>query len=124
MTGMFRACLIGAGLALMSPLAVAESAVDGMDKARQGDFGGAYDILSPMAKQGDALAQFNLALLYHSGMGVSRDEAEAVRLYISSAQKGHPMAQEYLAVAYAEGWFGLAKDREQAEFWAEKAAAQ
>lgn len=124
MTGMFRACLISAGLALISPFAVAESTVDGMDKARQGDFGGAYDILSPMAKQGDPHAQFNLALLYHSGMGVSRDEVEAVRLYISSAQNGHPMAQEYLAVAYAEGWFGLAKDPGQAEFWARKAAAQ
>lgn len=49
----------------------------------------------------------NLGLLYHSGMGVGRDEAKAVQLYHAAAEQGHALAQEYLAAGYAEGWFGL-----------------
>lgn len=92
----------------------------GIEKARQGDFPGAYDVLHPLAKGGDAQAQFNLGLLYHSGMGVARNEAEAVRLYAASAEKGFPLAEEYLAIGYEEGWFGLPKDPRQANYWREK----
>lgn len=99
---------------------VAQNLGDGMEKARQGDYPAAFDTLHPLAQDGDAQAQFNLGLLYHSGMGVARDEAEAVRLYTASAEKGFPMAQEYLAVGYQEGWFGLPKDAKQADFWQQR----
>ena len=72
----------------------------------------------PLAKKGDALAQFNLALLYHSGAGgVQADEQKAVGWYRQAADNGYYYAQEYLAVGYQEGWFGLPKDNQQAQYW-------
>jgi len=105
--------------------AVAESTLSGgVDAARDGYYDQAAKIFKPLARQGSGQAQFNLALMYHSGLGVSRNEAEAVRLYHESAGNGYPTAQEYLSVGYAEGWFGLGKDSRKATFWQEKAADQ
>lgn len=93
----------------------------GIDSARQGDFAAAARNFEPLARDGSPQAQFNLGLLYHSGMGVGRDEARAVQLYHAAAERGHPLAQDYLAVGYAEGWFGLQKDAAKARHWAELA---
>lgn len=38
--------------------------------------------------QGNPQAQFNLALMYHSGAGVARNEAEAVAWYHKAAENG------------------------------------
>jgi TPR repeat protein len=96
--------------------------VAGIEAARQGDFVAAAKMLQPLAKEGSGQAQFNLGLLYHSGMGVAQDEAAALRLYEMAAGNGYPLAQEYLAVAYAEGWFGLNKDAAKARYWSDAAA--
>jgi TPR repeat protein len=56
-------------------------------------------------------------LLYHSGLGVDLDEAKAVSWYKKSASNGYYKAQEYLAVGYREGWFGLPKDSKKASYW-------
>lgn len=112
--------VLGAIWVVAAGTANGQSLTDGMDMARQGNFPGAYDVLHPLAKEGDAQAQFNLALLYHSGMGVARNEAEAVRLYLASAEKGFPLAEEYVAVGFEEGWFGLPRDPAQATFWRKK----
>lgn len=73
----------------------------------------------PLADSGDANAQFNIALMYHSGAGVQASEAEAVRWYTLAANNGHPQAMEYLAAAYEHGWFGLDQDLKQAAYWEE-----
>jgi len=44
------------------------------------------------AEQGNADAQFNLAVCYDNGTGVQRDEAEAARLYKLSAEQGNAIA--------------------------------
>lgn len=94
----------------------------GLDSARQGDFAAAARDLEPLARDGSAQAQFNLGLLYHSGMGVGRDEAKAVQLYHAAAEQGYTLAQEYLAIGYAEGWFGLRKDVDKARQWFDMAS--
>ena len=90
---------------------------DGLMAAETGDYQTALQKWEPLAKQGDALAQFNLALLYHSGAGVKADEQQAVSWYHKAADNGYYYAQEYLAVGYQEGWFGLPKDKKQAKYW-------
>ena len=90
---------------------------DGFLAAENGDFKSAVQQWGPLAEQGHAIAQFNLALLYHSGLGVDLDEARAVSWYKKSAKNGYYKAQEYLAVGYREGWFGLPKDSKQASYW-------
>ena len=93
---------------------------DGFLAAEGGDFKSAVDQWRPLAEQGHAIAQFNLALLYHSGLGVDLNEATAVNWYKKSANNGYYKAQEYLAVGYREGWFGLPKDLKQADFWEQR----
>ena len=90
---------------------------DGFIAAETGDFKSALQHWGPLAETGHAIAQFNLAMLYHGGLGVSVNEAEALNWYKKSAQNGYYKAQEYLAVGYREGWFGLPKDKKQADYW-------
>lgn len=59
--------------------------------------------LDPLAKAGDADAQYHLGVLYYNGMGVPEDEKKAVQLLTSSAQKGNVDAMYQLGNAYTFG---------------------
>lgn len=109
--------IIGSVLCLaLLPVQAAKHA-DGLDAARQGDYSLALKFWRVKAGQGDAQAQFNLALMYHGGLGVMMDEAQALLWYKKAALSGYPWAQEYMAIAYQEGWFGLKQDRKQSLRW-------
>ena len=97
---------------------------DGLLAARAGDYNTAVMKWQPLALQGDAMAQFNLALMYHRGLGVGIDETTAVSWYKMSAENGYIKAQEFLAAAYKEGWFGLPNDQEKATYWLQRMAEQ
>lgn len=90
---------------------------DGFVAAESGDYKSALQQWGPLAEKGHAIAQFNLAMLYHGGLGVNVNEAQALEWYKKSAKNGYYKAQEYLAVGYREGWFGLPKDAKQAAYW-------
>lgn len=89
----------------------------GLLAAESGNYAAAMKKWGPLAEQGNALAQFNLAMLFHSGSGVPQSEAEAIKWYTAAANNGYYKAQEYLAVAYAEGWFGLTINSTKAQYW-------
>ncbi len=55
------------------------------------------------AHNGSANAQYNLAVLYHQGLGVEKDTAKAIDLYRVAAANHHPEALYNLAIAYIEG---------------------
>ena len=97
--------------------ALADDYADGFSAASSGDYKAAYAKWHDLAEQGDANAQFNLGLMYHSGLQVAFDEQKAVYWYQRAAAGGNRLAQEYLAVAYQEGWFGLARDQAKSHFW-------
>lgn len=110
------------GVALMATVVLSSAQAhddynDGLLAAVAGDYATAVAKWQPLARQGDALAQFNLALMYHSGAGVAADEAQAVNWYQKSAANGSVKAQEFLAAAYREGWFGLPRDAQKADYW-------
>jgi len=90
--------------------------------AYRNDYGTAFSYWLPLARQGDARAQFNLGLMYHSGLFVEQDEARALYWYHQAAANGIREAQEYLVVGYSEGWFGLDKDEAKAKYWEQRLA--
>ena len=74
-------------------------------------------------EKGDANCQFNLALMYEQGMGVPKNEKDAVLWYGKSAALGNSNAQYNLGVLYENGR-GTAIDFAKANQWYRKAAAQ
>jgi len=113
----YLALCLASSIAVISSLAQAQDYNDGLLAASDGDYSTAVTKWKPLADQNDARAQFNMALMYHSGLGVSMDEAKAVSLYKESAKNGYKLAQEFLAAAYYEGWFGLPRDRKKGDYW-------
>ncbi|NOX43018.1 MAG: sel1 repeat family protein [Gammaproteobacteria bacterium] len=97
---------------------------EGFLAAESGNYDTAISKWGPLASSGHPIAQFNIALMYHGGLGVAANEAEAVRWYKMSANNGYYAAQEYLSAAYKEGWFGLPRNQILAKFWEEKAENQ
>jgi len=119
-----RGVAIAAIFCSVTAFANSNSYNKGLLAAESGDYQRAMKNWGPAAENGDALAQFNLATLYHSGAGLPQSEKEAVKWYIKSAENGYSLAQEYLAAAYREGWFGLKKDMKKAKYWENKLAKQ
>ena len=75
------------------------------------------------AEKGEADCQFNVALMYEKGIGVAKDEKEAVVWYRKSAEQGNSNAQFNLGVLHENGR-GCAVDFAQANQWYRKAAVQ
>jgi len=57
----------------------------------------------PLAEQGQADAQYNLALIYRDGDGVPQNYETAVMWYILAAKQGHANAQSNLTIMHAKG---------------------
>jgi TPR repeat protein len=68
-------------------------------------------------------AQYSLGLCYNKGIGVPKDEAEAVKWYSKAAEQGDAAAQYNLAICYANGT-GTPKKAVEAYKWFLLAAAQ
>src|SRR5438876_377180 len=79
--------------------------------------------LRKAAEQGDAKAQFDLAVMYYKGRGLPQDYAEAARWYRKAADQGYAKAQFNLGSMYHDGQ-GLPRDYAEASQWCQKAAAQ
>ena len=75
------------------------------------------------AEKGDANSQFNVGLMYEQGIGVGKDEKEAVAWYRKAAEQGNSNAQYNLAVLYENGR-GTKIDYAKALQWYRKAAIQ
>jgi len=97
--------------------------VKGLIAAQNGDFATAIREWEPLAEQGDADAQFNLALLYDNGWGVPQDYKTAVKWYTLSAKQGNARAQYNLAWMYDNGE-GVPQDYKTAVKWYTLAAEQ
>jgi TPR repeat protein len=74
------------------------------------------------ADQGNANAQYNIAVAYAKGQGVPQDHAEAVKWVRKSAEQGNAGAQHVLGQAYANG-DGVRPDHSEAYVWFSLAAA-
>jgi len=77
----------------------------GEDAYHRGDYATALHEWQPLAEQGQAVAQYQLGLLYANGQGVTKDDAKARQWYEKAAVQGHVEAQANLGVLlmYARG---------------------
>ena len=121
--------LIKTGLAVvalslcLNANALAGKFEDGLSAHERGDYAMAYRLFLPFAKQGDAKAQYSLALMYDNGQGVSQDYVEAVKWYRKAADQGVAVAQLNLGNRYRLGQ-GVLQDFAEANKWYRKAAEQ
>ena len=83
----------------------------------------AYKEFLAAAKEGHADSQFNVALMYERGIGVGKDEKEAVLWYGKAASQGNAAAQFNLGVLYENGR-GTEVDFAKANEWYRKASVQ
>ena len=95
----------------------------GADAYQRGDYATALREWQPLAEQGQALAQYNLGLLYANGQGVSKDDAQAQQWYEKAAAQGHADAQVNLGILYDYGR-GVAQDYKKAVYWYRLSAKQ
>ena len=95
----------------------------GMDATTRGDYATALREWRPLAEQGDALAQYNLGVLYRKGRGVPQDDVQARQWYAKAAAQGLAKAQFNLGTLYFNGE-GASKDYQQALRWFRLAADQ
>ena len=56
-----------------------------------------------LANQGNASAQYNLAVMYYKGKGVQKNNAKAVEWFKQAAKQGHIKSQYNLEVMYSNG---------------------
>lgn len=82
----------------------------------------ALSILEPMAKEGDAVAQYALALAYENGYSKKVSLADAVIWYKKAADGGHLRAMVRLGEMYAVGYGVEAQSDEFAVRYMAKAA--
>lgn len=64
------------------------------------------------ARQGNADAEYNLALLYLNGSGVTEDDHEGLSLLEAASRRNHPSASRTLGEALIHGYYGLKVDEE------------
>lgn len=113
----------------------------GLAALREQDYDAAHTTFLVLAAQGDAEAQYQLASLYHRGLGDDTDPwnrrggaasdslgqgadlAAAARWYEEAAGQGHAAAQYALGNMHMMGE-GVEQDDGKAASWHEKAAAQ
>ena len=120
-SGALQGAVGAAALALLLALSLSGPAAagpfeDALAAYATGDYATAVSLWRPLAEQGDADAQYNLALMYDNGGGVPQDDAEAVRWFRMAAGQGNVRAQNNLGVMYAKGE-GVPQDYIQAYMW-------
>jgi TPR repeat protein len=114
------------GLALLvggGGVGLAQDFDAGVAAYNRGDYATAFREFSVLAEQGDAIAQFNLGMMYSLGQGVTQDYREAARWFRLAAEQGDVRAQFNLGATYERGR-GVTQDYREAMRWYRLAAEQ
>lgn len=83
------------------------------DFANKQDWKAVFDIMQPLALEGNVQAQGNLGMLYNLGRGVQKDPEKAYWWFSEAAEKGSIRAINNLAMMYYQGGY-VKKDIPQA----------
>ncbi len=130
MANHFRTLLIVGMIALslsvtvVSRVAIAGPSEDGVAAYDREDYVAALAIFHPLAEQGDKVAQVTLSRMYLRGLGVTRDEKEALKWARLAAAHGDAEAQNYIGQVFAMGTTGVEKNEKESVRWFGLAAAQ
>jgi TPR repeat protein len=95
----------------------------GLTAAQSGDFATAMREWTPLAEDGDVIAQYNLGVMHEKGRGILHDHKTAVKWYRLAAEQGHAKAQYNLGLLYDNGQGDL-QDYKTAVKWYRLAAEQ
>jgi len=119
--------IIGCSLILVLSLIVAPVYADdyqeGLDAYNRKDYKTAFEMLKPLAEQGNAMAQSRLGLMYQTGRGTPKDMKKTIEWYRRAADQGNANGQAYVGWLYEKG-IGVPKDYTAAVKWYRKAASQ
>ena len=116
-------CLAVALLLGSAGVSWSQDSQKGLTAYESGDFATALREWTPLAKQGDAAAQYNLGQMYRKGQGVPQDDKTAVKWYRLAAEQGDAFAQYNLGLMYEDGT-GVPQDDKTAVKWYRLAAEQ
>ena len=117
------AAILVFGIALLVGGVHASDFDKGSAAIRNGDYAEAVKWFRLSAEQGYAKAQYNLALMYANGQGVSQDYKEAAKWFRLSAEQGNAKAQTSLGFMYASGQ-GVTQDYKESVKWHRLSAEQ
>lgn len=95
----------------------------GLNAFDRGEYETALKLWLPLAKQGNAVAQHNLGVIYENGKGVPLDYSEAFQWYLKAAESDYAPSQINLGRMYDSGT-GVGLDHRVARRWYLKAAEQ
>ena len=109
-------------LSLAAPVLAGPSS-DGWAAYNRKDYVTALRLWRPLAEQGEAGAQFNIAGMYGRGEGVPQDYVKALMWFRKAAEQKHADAQFNLGIMYDQGQ-GVPQDYSEAHKWYNLAAAQ
>jgi TPR repeat protein len=87
------------------------------------DYSTAVTELLPLARKGNASAQYYLAWMSHQGRGVPENNSAALAWARKAAAQGNADAEFLIGMLYAQGK-GVARDDVEAARWFQKAGAQ
>lgn len=101
-----------------------ENLQDGVTAFDNEEFSKSYDLLLPLAEEGNATAQCYIASMYQGGLGIPLDSNKAIEWYLKSAEQsvkeGHVSGTAYnnLAGIYSVGMPGVSANPDLAkEYW-------
>ena len=95
----------------------------GLTAYKSGDYATALREWKPLAKQGYAVAQYNLGVMYDKGQGVPQDYKTAVKWYRLAAKQGYAKSQYNLGLMYRKGQ-GVTQNDKTAVKWYRLSAKQ
>ena len=79
----------------VAPPGPASAGIDeGAAAYNQGNYATALREFRPLADQREAIAQYNLGVMYGKGQGVPRDYAEAIKCFREAAEQGKAGSRE------------------------------
>ena len=122
-----RRLVLSSCLALLAATALASDLDAGIAALNRKDYPKAFQLLAPLAREGNPAAQLRLGLLYYHGHGVRESDTESRLWFERAARQGNAEAQFQLANMYlyglADSGSGEDHDR-QAALWYFEAARQ
>ncbi len=101
----------------------AMSMASGVSAFESREFSKAMRLLNPFAGQGDAEAQYRVAIMLQNGLGIVKNEITGYKMMKAAAEQGHALAQHGLGFMHLEGE-GVEQNGEKAIKWFSKAAEQ
>lgn len=112
----FAGVLFASLLISGTPYALADDLNKGFVSLSEGKPAEAIRFWTPLAENGDMVAQASLGLLYQTGQGTAKNDKQALKLFIASAKQGYPFAFTALGNSFHEG-LGVDKNHVTAMVW-------